>query len=73
MAEMTPTGWDLITDRLGGLRKMADQTNRHISKWYWDDWGPLANVVAVDFYKGTNLVETAIYWNKKKERLQTVL
>lgn len=73
MAEMTPTGWDLITDRLGGLRKMADQTNRHVSTWYLNDWGPLANVVAVDFYKGTNLIDVALYWNRKKEPLQSLI
>lgn len=72
MAEMTPTGWDLITDRLGGLRKMADQTNRHVSKWYLDDWGPMANVVAVDFYRGTNLIDVSLYWNLKKEHLEMI-
>lgn len=67
MAELTPTTWDVITDRFGGLRKIADQSNRHISKWYIDELGHLANIVAVDFYRGTNLVETSIYWNSKKE------
>lgn len=70
MAEITPTTWDIITDRFGGLRQIADQSNRHISKWYLNDWGLSANVVAVDFYRGTNLVETAIYYNQNKDILR---
>lgn len=70
MAELTPTTWDVLTDRYGGLRKMADQTNRHISKWYLDEWGHLTNIVAVDFYRGTNLLETSLYWNSKKEPMR---
>lgn len=66
MAELTPTTWDVITDRFGGLRKIADQSNRHISKWYIDELGQSANIVAVDFYRGTNLVETALYWNSRR-------
>lgn len=73
MAELTPTGWDLLTDRFDGLRRMADQTNRHLSKWYSETWGPLANVVALDFYRGTNLIDIAIYWNKKKENLLQIV
>ena len=70
MAEMTPTTWDVITDRFGGLRRMADITNRHVSTWYLDDWGGTANIVAVDFYRGTSIVETAIHWNLKKDYLK---
>lgn len=69
MAELTPTTWDLLTDKWGGLRVIADQSNRHISKWYADDWFLSANIVAVDFYRGTNLIETAMYANMKKELL----
>lgn len=72
MAELTPNTWDVLTDRFGGLRKMADQTNREISRWYIDDeWAPLANIVAVDFVRGTNLMETAMHWNSKKDILSS--
>lgn len=53
-----------------GLRRMADQANRHISRWYIEEWGPMTNIVAVDFVRGTNLVETALYWNGKKDILR---
>lgn len=70
MAEITPTAWDVISDRYGGLRKVADEWNRNVSKWYSDVWGMSANIVALDFYRGTNLMESAIYWNSKKDRLR---
>lgn len=70
MAEITPTTWDVISDRYGGLRKIADQWNRNISKWYYDEWGMSTNIVALDFYRSTNLMDTAIYWNSKKDLLR---
>uniref|UniRef100_A0A182IVA7 Phosphatidylinositol-specific phospholipase C X domain-containing protein n=1 Tax=Anopheles atroparvus TaxID=41427 RepID=A0A182IVA7_ANOAO len=66
MAELTPDPWGVITDRYGGLRKMADSVNRFVTKWYFEDLGPTANVVAVDFVRGTSIVEAAIYWNLKR-------
>uniref|UniRef100_A0A182NME8 Phosphatidylinositol-specific phospholipase C X domain-containing protein n=1 Tax=Anopheles dirus TaxID=7168 RepID=A0A182NME8_9DIPT len=66
MAELTPDPWGVITDRYGGLRKMADSVNRFVTKWYFEELGPTANVVAVDFVRGTSIVEAAIYWNLKR-------
>ncbi|XP_035789073.1 PI-PLC X domain-containing protein 1-like [Anopheles albimanus] len=66
MAELTPDPWGVITDRYGGLRKMADSVNRFVSKWYFEDLGPTANVVAVDFVRGTSIIDAAIYWNLKR-------
>lgn len=66
MAELTPDPWGVITDRYGGLRKMADSVNRFVTKWYFEDLGPTANVVAVDFVRGTSIVDAAIYWNLKR-------
>lgn len=70
MAELTPTTWDVLTDKYDGLRRIADSSNRHISKWYADDWFMSANVVAVDFYRGTTIMETALYSNRKKDQLR---
>lgn len=66
MAELTPTTWDVITDRLGGLRRMADETNPEVSSWYFEEWGPITNIVSVDFFRGTSLMSTSLYWNSKK-------
>lgn len=71
MAELTPNTWDVLTDRFGGLRKMADQTNREVSRWYIEEWPTTTNIVAVDFVRGTNLMETSILWNAKKDILPT--
>ncbi|XP_031627031.1 PI-PLC X domain-containing protein 1 [Contarinia nasturtii] len=70
MAELTPTTWDVLIDKWGGLRRVADTSNRLISKWYAEEWFMSANIVAVDFYRGTNLMETAIYSNLKKDLLR---
>ena len=74
MAELTPKPLDVILDTSGGLRKMADRVNHQITKLYSGAFGQSANFVACDFYRSTNIVQTAIYWNKKKQmRLKTLL
>lgn len=65
MAELTPTVFGVLTDLHGGLRKMA-QSNRVISELYATEFGLEANVVALDFYWGSTIVETAIKINKLK-------
>lgn len=69
MAEMTPRKMDVILNRWGGLQKVADQSNREISKWYSGEWFMTANVVAPDFYRGTTLMETAIKSNLKRAKM----
>lgn len=66
MAELTPEAIDVLTDRYGGLRKMAHKVNLGVSKLYHGEFGKNANVVAVDFYLATRIVENAIEWNKRK-------
>ncbi|XP_046486843.1 uncharacterized protein [Neodiprion pinetum] len=34
MAELTPNTWDILLDRLGGLRQMADDVNVNVTKWF---------------------------------------
>lgn len=66
MAELTPEAIDVITDRYGGLRKMANTVNFGVTKLYHGEFGRRANIVAVDFHLATNIVEIAIEWNLKK-------
>lgn len=66
MAELTPDTWGVILDKYGGLRKMADNVNWRISQLYRDELGATANIVAVDFIRGTSMMESAIAWNKRK-------
>lgn len=66
MAELTPEVADVLTNRYGGLRSMANSVNFEVTKLYHGDFGLGANVVAVDFYRQTDIVDIAIRWNKKK-------
>ncbi|XP_017049098.1 PI-PLC X domain-containing protein 1-like [Drosophila ficusphila] len=66
MAELTPETWDVILDKQGGLRKMADNVNWRISQLYRNELGTNANIVSADFIRGTTLVETAIEYNTRK-------
>lgn len=63
MAELTPTAWDVFSDKHSGLRQMSDRTNCEVSRWYIEEWADVANIVAVDFVRGTNLMETSILAN----------
>lgn len=67
MAQLTPTTAGAIFNLYGGLRNMADNVNREITKWFRDDWSDCANIVATDFFKGSNIIEIAIEINKKKQ------
>ncbi|KAH8353504.1 hypothetical protein KR084_011412 [Drosophila pseudotakahashii] len=66
MAELTPETWDVILDKPGGLRKMADNVNWRVSQLYRNELGTNANIVSVDFIRGTTIVETAIEYNTRR-------
>lgn len=66
MAELTPKTWDVIVNKYGGLRKMADRVNWRVSQLYMNELGNNANIVAVDFYRGTTIVEIALDYNRRK-------
>lgn len=66
MAELTPNTWDVILNRLGGLRRMADRVNANVTSWYATKWQRTANIVAVDFVRGSGIVETSIEWNDRR-------
>ncbi|XP_068151691.1 PI-PLC X domain-containing protein 1 [Drosophila tropicalis] len=69
MAELTPETWDVILDKHGGLRKMADQVNWRVSILYRDELGKYCNIVAADFIRGTTLIDTAIDVNRRRAAL----
>ncbi|XP_043502845.1 PI-PLC X domain-containing protein 1-like [Polistes fuscatus] len=66
MAELTPNVWDVIWNRLGGLRQMADRVNANVTNWYATKWQHTANIVAVDFVRSSGIVETSIEWNDRR-------
>ncbi|KAL5279224.1 hypothetical protein ACFFRR_003691 [Megaselia abdita] len=64
MAELTPTELDVVLDRLGGLRKMADDVNLNLCDLYENELYPYANIISVDFIKGTRITEMAVFLNR---------
>ncbi|XP_055603737.1 PI-PLC X domain-containing protein 3-like [Uranotaenia lowii] len=66
MAQFTPSVLGVVTGNDPGLRTSADLVNPNINQWYFNEFGPTANIVAVDFLRGTNIVDAAIYWNLQK-------
>ncbi|XKL66067.1 hypothetical protein PGB90_009487 [Kerria lacca] len=66
MAELTPTLWSIVTYKTNSLREMAHNVNPHVTTWFRGIWGRTCNIVAVDFFRGTDIVETAIEWNIRK-------
>ncbi|KAK2588362.1 hypothetical protein KPH14_004376 [Odynerus spinipes] len=66
MAELTPNTWDVILNRLGGLRQMANRVNTNVTTWYATEWQLTANIVAVDFVRSSGIIETAIEWNDRR-------
>ena len=50
MAQLTPTTWEVIFDKYGGLRKMAQDVNWVVSQWFQDKWWTCCNIVATDFF-----------------------
>lgn len=69
MAELTPNTWDVILNRLGSIRQMADRININVTNWYNSKWQHTANIVAVDFVRSSGIVETAIEWNERRNLL----
>lgn len=66
MAELTPEVSNIFATNSQSLRQMADSVNFDITKLYTRDFGNGANIVAVDFYQSTNIVNAAIAWNTRK-------
>lgn len=68
MVQMTPSTWDVIADKLKGLRVMADGSNKDITAWFRGDWGRTTNGVSVEFIRSTGIVDAAIRWNIRRAR-----
>ncbi|XP_043251644.1 PI-PLC X domain-containing protein 1-like [Colletes gigas] len=66
MAELTMNVMDVIYNRLGNLRDMAHRVNVNVTNWYSTVWQYTANIVAVDFVRGTGMVEAAIKSNENR-------
>lgn len=60
MAELTPQVSDIFLLK-NNLRKLADDVNRELTKWFRDEWeGFSYNIVATDYFLGNDLINVAI-------------
>ncbi|XP_031839324.1 uncharacterized protein LOC116429906 isoform X2 [Nomia melanderi] len=66
MAELTANVIDVLYNRLGSIRDMAHRVNANVTNWYSSIWQYSANIVAVDFVRGTGIVEAAIKANENR-------
>lgn len=66
MAELTPQPIDVFF-RTNSLRKLADDVNRKITKWFRDDWTENVNIVATDYFLGNDIINVAIESNLKTQ------
>lgn len=66
MAELTPTLWSIFTFETHSLRQMAQLVDTNITSWFRGTWGRICNIVAVDFFRGTDIVQAAIEWNYRR-------
>ncbi|XP_046387690.1 uncharacterized protein LOC124157194 [Ischnura elegans] len=70
MAELTPTPMDVVFSRPGtGLRQMAYEVNRNLTRWFRDLWWQDANIVATDFFRGANLIDVAVEANVHRSHI----
>lgn len=67
MAELTPTPLGVILNKSDDLRHMSSIIKNTLSAWFAStECGEKCNIIAVDFVQSTDLIDAAIYWNKKK-------
>lgn len=60
MAELTPQFSDIFLLK-NNLRKLADDVNRELTKWFRDEWESFSyNIVATDYFLGNDLINVAI-------------
>lgn len=70
MAQLTSTVSDVILRPGFGIRGYAKIANKPISKWFQrESWYSKSMIVALDYYRATNLIETAITVNKNMGNL----
>ncbi|GFY43124.1 PI-PLC X-box domain-containing protein DDB_G0293730 [Trichonephila inaurata madagascariensis] len=66
MAEMTPNLGMIILNPLHGLRPMADEVNREVSRWFRDLYWQKTNIIATDYFLGNDIINIAIRANQIK-------
>ncbi|CAH1388745.1 unnamed protein product [Nezara viridula] len=70
MAELTPSTLGVLTDWYGGLRNLANRINTNLTLSFRScrKWATCSNIVAVDFFRSTGLVNAAIKLNRERAK-----
>ncbi|XP_076056721.1 uncharacterized protein LOC143034490 [Oratosquilla oratoria] len=63
MVELTPTIWDILMKSSTGLRGFATVTNQLVTSWMEQKWADLASIITLDFFLGSDFINTAIRIN----------
>lgn len=66
MAELTPSFQGVLFFKYHGLRELAQQVNVHYDHWFRQRWWRCANIVAADFFLGSDIVEIAVDVNRRR-------
>jgi hypothetical protein len=66
MAEMTPNTQGVLTLKYESLRALAHVTNSKYMEWFNDRWPNCVNIVAADYFLGSNVVDIAISVNHRR-------
>lgn len=66
MAELTPAIDGILFQRYHGLRELAAIINQHYDRWFRQRYWKCVNIVAADFFLGSELVQIAIDVNRKR-------
>ena len=63
MTELTPSSVDVTVNRWGGLTGASNITNIPVSLKFRSEWWTQANIVSMDFFLGSDVVDIAIDGN----------
>jgi hypothetical protein len=66
MAEMTPNTQGVLSLKYESLRSLAQVTNSKYMEWFNDRWANCVNIVAADYFLGSNVVDIAISVNHRR-------
>nr|XP_046908382.1 PI-PLC X domain-containing protein 1-like [Dermatophagoides farinae] len=66
MAELTPTVEGVLFRRYHGLREMAALVNMNYEQWFRYRWSNCTNIVAGDFFLGSDLIDISIDVNRER-------
>ena len=67
-AVLKPTTLQALADQFGGLRSLADSVNRNLTEWMRERMWNAVSVVAVDYFRSTDVVDVAVESNARRRR-----